>query len=153
IFTKLMFIHYLKIAFRNIKKQKMFSFIKIAGFAIGIAACLLIGLYVYNELNYDKANPNRDRVFRIIGESTINGISHKGISFPAPMAKALVSNFPEIEKAGRIMPNALFGGAGANQIRRADKLDNSYEKGFCFADQEIMDILHIPIIKGDQAHA
>jgi putative ABC transport system permease protein len=131
----------------------MYAAINIGGFAIGIAACLLIALYIKHELSYDSQNPYGEQVYRIIGKAEFDGIQHSGISFPAPMAKALVNDFPEIEKAGRIMPSKLFGGAGSNQIRRADTPDNTYEEGFCFADQSILDILNIPIIKGDKAHA
>ena len=145
--------HYLKIAFRNMTRQKMYAAVNIGGFAIGIAACLLIALYIKHELSYDTQNPNGDRVFRIIGRATINGVEHSGISFPAPMSTALVNDFPEVEKAGRIMASSLFGGAGSNQIRRAGTPDNNYEEGFCFADQAIIDILNIPIIKGDKEHA
>ena len=145
--------HYLKIAFRNMTKQKMYAAVNIGGFAIGIAACLLIALYIKNELSYDSQHPNGNRVYRIIGRAKMNGIEHSGISFPAPMTKALVNDFPDIEKAGRIMASSLFGGAGSNQIRRIEKPDDSYETGFCFADQAVLDILNIPIVQGDKAHA
>ena len=145
--------HYLKIAFRNMSRQKMYAAINIGGFAIGIAACLLIALYIRHELSYDSQNPNGHRVYRIIGRATMNGVEHSGISFPAPMAKALQNDFPEVEKAGRIMASSLFGGAGANQIRRADQTEDQYETGFCFADQSIIDILHIPIIGGNKEQA
>ena len=145
--------HYLKIAFRNMSRQKMYAAINIGGFAIGIAACLLIALYIRHELSYDSQNPNGHHVYRIIGRATMNGVEHSGISFPAPMAKALQNDFPEVEKAGRIMASSLFGGAGANQIRRADQTEDQYETGFCFADQSIIDILHIPIIGGNKEQA
>ena len=135
------------------QKQKMYAAINIGGFAIGIAACLVIALYIKHELSYDKQNPEGDRVFRIVGRATMNGVEHSGISFPAPMSKALVNDFPEIEKAGRIMPSSLFGGAGSNQIRRADEPNDSYEDGFCFADQSVLDILNIPIIEGNKDKA
>ena len=111
-----MIVHYFKIAFRNMSKQKMYTAINIGGFAMGIAACLLIALYIKNELSYDMQNPDGNRVYRIIGRATMNGVEHSGTSFPAPMSKALVNDFPEIEKAGRIMSSSLFGGAGSNQI-------------------------------------
>ena len=75
--------HYLKIAFRNMQKQKMYAAINIGGFAIGIAACLLIALYIQNETSYDQDNPNKDRVYRITAEATVNGIKFSGISLPA----------------------------------------------------------------------
>jgi len=134
-------------------RQKMYAAINIGGFAIGIGACLLIALYIKHELSYDTQNPEANRVYRIVGRATMNGVEHSGISFPAPMSKALVNDFPEIEKAGRIMPSSLFGGAGSNQIRRADEPNDSYEDGFCFADQSVLDILNIPIIAGNKDQA
>src|SRR5664279_614491 len=144
--------HYLKIAFRNMQKQKMYAAINIGGFAIGIAACLLIALYIKNELSYDQDNPNKENVFRIIGEAKQNGEVHSGISFPAPMAKALLNDFPEVKKVGRTMSSELFGGAN-NQVRRADQQNDNYETGFCFADTSMLDILNVHMVYGDKAHA
>jgi putative ABC transport system permease protein len=130
----------------------MYAVINIGGFAIGIAACLLIALYIRHELSYDRDNPNKDRVFRIIGEDKQNGEVHNGISFPAPMAKALVNDFPEIERAGRTMSSELFGGAN-NQVRRIDQANDTYESGFCFADTSVLDILNVHMIYGNRSHA
>lgn len=147
-----MLVYYCKIAIRNIQKQRMFALINIGGFSIGIAACILIGLFILNETSYDKYNPNKENIYRIIGEASNQGTKHSGISFPAPMAKALLNDFPDIEKAGRIMPNALFGGS-SNQIRRVDQQTDTYEDGFCFADSTIPDILDFKMVYGDKVHA
>src|SRR5690242_14569190 len=122
-----MFQNYLKIAFRNMQKQRLYAAVNIVGFAIGIAACLLIALFIKNQLSYDRQIAHSDRVYRVIGEDRSSGTVHNGTGFPAPMAKALINDFPEIEKAGRIMPNALFGGA-ANEVRRVDQANNTYER-------------------------
>ena len=144
--------NYFKIAWRNMQKQKFFALINIGGFAIGIAACILIALYVGNEMSYDKDNPNKDRIYRVIGEAKINGETLHGLSFPAPMAKALLNDFPEIESATRIMSNELFGGAN-NQVRRADQQVNTYETGFCFADMTLLDMLNVHMIYGNRRRA
>jgi len=130
----------------------MFAAINIGGFAIGIAACLIIALYINHETSFDKDNPNADRVFRIIGEIKQNGETHSGVSFPAPMAKALMDDFPEVENAGRTMSSELFGGAN-NQVRRPDQQNDTYESGFCFADTSVLSILNIHMIYGDRKHA
>ncbi len=134
-------------------RQKMYAAVKIGGFAIGIAACLLIALLVKNELSYDTQYKNVNSLYRVIGEFDNNGKTEKGVSFPAPMAKALAKDFPAIEKAGRLMPNNLFDGAGSNQFRRADRQDNTYEQGFCFADQETLDLLEIKMVYGERKSA
>lgn len=145
--------NYLKIAVRQLLKQKMYSAIKIGGFALSIAACLLIALYIRNETSFDKYYPESDRLYRLIGEYKDGGRDEKGVDFPAPMALALKSDFPEVENAGRLMPNSLFWGAGANELKRADAADNTHEEGFAYADQPFLDILHIPMLFGDARHA
>ena len=145
--------NYFKIAWRNLLKQKMYSVIKIGGFALSIAACLLIALYIKDELSYDKSWANADRIYRITSEFKINGKIETGADWPAPMAKALREDFPEVEKAGRLMDAPLFYGAGSNQVRRADEKQNTFEKGFSYADQDMLDMLQIPMVYGDRAHA
>lgn len=134
------------------QKQRLYAAVNIIGFAIGVAACLLIALFIKNQLSYDRQIAHSDRVYRIIGEDRSSGQVHSGTGFPAPMAKALLNDFPEIEKAGRIMPNALFGGA-TNEVRRVDQANDTYEEGFCFADSSILDVLDIRMIYGNREHA
>ncbi|MBK7872125.1 MAG: ABC transporter permease [Saprospiraceae bacterium] len=141
-----------KIAWRNMSKQKMYSAIKIGGFALGIAACLLIALFIKDELSYDKHYKNADHIYRIVGINKEGEYAGKGVDFPAPFAKALRADFPEIKLIGRLNPNTLFTGGG-NPVRRSDETQNNYEEGFTFADQEMLDILQIPMVYGDRAHA
>ena len=148
-----MFKNYFRIAVRQLMKQKMYSVVKIGGFALSIAACILITLYIKDELNYDKNYARADRIYRVIGVYNDKGKIEKGPSMPAPMGKVLESDFPEVEKAGRTMDNKLFNGAGSNQLRRAGSKENMYEEGFCFADSSMLDILEIPMVYGDRAHA
>ena len=61
-----MFKNHLRIAWRNIKKDKLFTTIKIGGFAVGIAACLLIALFIGNELSYDTHYRNKNRIYRVV---------------------------------------------------------------------------------------
>ncbi len=143
--------NYLKIALRQLRQQKMYAAIKIGGFALSIAACILITLYINNELSYDRDNPDGERVYRVVGNLRQDGNINRGPSMPAPFAKAVKNDFPEVEKAGRLMSNIWFNGAGSNQIRAVDQKENSYQEGFCFADQEAIDILHIPVVQGNPA--
>jgi putative ABC transport system permease protein len=69
------------------------------------------------------------------------------------MASALAAEFPEVEKSGRFMDSRLFNLAGSNQVRRADLLQNTYEEGFAFADQSMLDILKIPMLYGKREEA
>lgn len=146
-----MYKHHIKIGWRNLTKQKMYSFIKIGGFALGIAACLLITLFIIDELSYDRNYPNGDRIYRVVLIYNDNGNIDKGTSFPAPFAKALKDDYPEVEKVGRLNTTEYFG-AGSNEIRFADKAESTHEEGFAYADQGLLDIFQIPIINGNRAH-
>jgi putative ABC transport system permease protein len=152
IFTTRMFTNYFTIAWRNLSKHKLYSAIKIGGFALGIAACLLIMLFIRDELSYDQHYPNKDRIYRVVGLFNDNGEVERDVWFPAPLAGVLKQDYPEVELTGRINPSELFG-AGSNQIRRADVQENSYEEGFTYADQSLLDILQVPMIYGQRAHA
>ncbi len=126
----------------------MYSAIKIGGFAMGIAACLLIGLYIKDELSFDRSYPDADHIYRVVGYYNTDGKTEKGTSWPAPMGKTLKADFPEVEISGRLMPNSLFDKAGSNEVRRADQVQNTYEQGFTYADQEMLDILQLPMVYG-----
>ena len=143
-----MFKNYFKIALRQLRKQKMYAAIKVGGFALSIAACLLIALYIRNELSYDKSYPDADRIFRVVMVYTNNGAIGKGPEWPAPLAKTLMAEFPQVELSGRLFP--VSGGAA---VRRADQVENSYEEGLTFADQGILDILKLHMVYGNRVHA
>jgi putative ABC transport system permease protein len=143
--------NYFKMGWRNMLSQRMYSVIKIGGFALGIAACLLITLFIREELRYDTHYTEGDRIFRVVVAYNFNGESGKDVWFQAPFAKALKDDYPEIEKVGRYNSSELFG-AGSAQIRRADQLDNTYEEGFVYADQELLEILQVSMVYGSLAH-
>ncbi|WP_276483189.1 ABC transporter permease [Paraflavitalea pollutisoli] len=145
--------HYLRIAFRNMSRQKMYAAIKVGGFAIGIAACLLIGLLVRHELSYDSNYQDGNQIYRMIGIYNDNGKIEKGVSFPAPYAEALKDDYPEVEQVARVMPSALFYGAGSNQLRREDNPMNTFEEGFAYADQSLLDMLQLPMVYGNRNKA
>ncbi|HVY73345.1 MAG TPA: ABC transporter permease [Puia sp.] len=148
-----MFKNYFRIAVRQLRKQRMYSVIKIGGFALSIAACLLIALYIRDELSYDRSFPDGARIYRITAEYNIHGKIETGADWPPPMAKALREDFPEVENAGRFMPHELFYGAGSNQIRPTDKMEDSYESRFTYFDQSLLDMLKVPMVYGDRSRA
>lgn len=146
-----MFRNYFKIGWRNLAKQKMYSFVKIGGFALGIAACLLIALFIRDELSYDQFYADGNRIYRVVEVYTDHGETERGVWMEAPFAAAVKTDYPEIEKAGRYNPVELFG-AGSNQIRPDNGMDNTYEEGFVFADQEFLEILKVSMVYGNLAH-
>ena len=94
-----MFTNFIKIAFRNLVKNKVFSFINISGLAVGLATCLLIILYISDELGYDKSFRHADSIYRL-AYSTEQG---DWSSQPAPVAAAMKADFPEVEEVARIV--------------------------------------------------
>ncbi|WP_273568250.1 ABC transporter permease [Maribacter halichondriae] len=82
-----MFNNHLKIAWRSIKKEKLFTFIKIGGFAVGIAACLLIALFIWDELSYDKQYAKSDRIYRVVLQAEIDGEIKKAHISHCPLQK------------------------------------------------------------------
>ena len=148
IFSTMLFQNDIKLAFRQMNKQRFFSIIKIGGLSVGIAACVLIALFIRDESSYDRHIPMSDRIFRVVG---INGES-KSIYTPAPFAKALLDDYPEVKTVGRFVDGELFG-AGAKEFRRADQLVNYHEEGFVYADQSLLDLFQWPLIYGDPATA
>jgi|KBSSwiS6_1023812.scaffolds.fasta_scaffold00838_2 putative ABC transport system permease protein len=101
-----MFKNYFKIAWRNLGKNKVFSFINIFGLAIGLTCCILITLYIVHEMSYDRYHKNSDRLFQLGTFFVKDGPSDPLPNTPAPMAAAMKQEFPEIENAARIL--ALF---------------------------------------------
>ena len=147
-----MFKNYFKIAIRQIRKQKMYSAIKIGGFAFSIAACLLIALYIRSELSFDRMYPDANRIYRLLGVYNNNGTLEKQTYWPAPLGKALKADFPDVELSGRLMSGTLMG-AGNAEIRRADQVENSYEDKITFADQQVLDMLKLPMVYGNRSQA
>ncbi|MEM6699552.1 MAG: ABC transporter permease, partial [Bacteroidota bacterium] len=151
----------LKIAYRNILKNKTYSFIKITGFAIGIAAFIMILLFVQDELKYDRQYVQQDRIYRLLNVSTNpefiemqkeSSSSVKWMSFSAEIKDVLDREYPEIEKSARMISRDWFL-AGENQFRRADQTQSNFEENFMYADASLLDILEIPMIYGTQQEA
>jgi len=85
--------NYLKIAFRNLVKNKFSTFINIGGLAIGMAVAILIGLWIYDELSFNKNFRNYDRIAQVMQRFTINGETGAGTTIPFPMGEELRKNF------------------------------------------------------------
>jgi putative ABC transport system permease protein len=95
--------NYLKVAWRNLKKNKIFSFINVFGLSIGLTCCMLIALYLYNELSYDSYHKNAKRIFQLGTTFVKEGKEDRTANTPAPMAKAMQMEFPEVEKGTRLL--------------------------------------------------
>jgi len=139
-----MFKNYFKIVFRNIKRHKVYSFINISGLAIGMACCFLIGLFIFDELSFDRHHKNADRIYRV-------GVDRRPkkqrTSWTAPpMAQAMKSDFAEIEEITRLClweRNTL--------VLYEDK--QFLEKRIIGADSTVFKVFTIPLIQGNPGTA
>ena len=139
--------NYLKIAFRNIKRHKAYSFINISGLAIGMACCLLIVLHIQDELSYDAFHLNADRIFRVVTSTSRDGVptNATGTFGTGP---ALKEDFPEVVDSARIRSM----GQGT-RIYIGHKDRKYYEERFFFADPGIFTVFTFPLIQGDAERA
>jgi len=135
----------LKIAIRNLKKQRGYSFINILGLAVGIAGCWLIFLFVSREMSYDRQFPNHERIYRVAEEIKSSASTRRFAPISFPFAPAVKAEFPEVESATRIFQT------GARLIESGEK--KFYETGLLFADPEIFEVLGFPLVAGNPAAA
>ncbi len=131
----------LKTSLRSLKSKKGFSLLNIGGLALGLACFMLIGVYVVNELSYDRYNERYDRIHRMGLHIFMDGTESNFAAVSAPVGPALVEHFPEVSAQTR-----LFTG-GFPVLRYDDKAFS--EEHFFWADSTVFDVLTIPLIAGD----
>ncbi len=131
----IMLINYLKITIRNIRRHKAYSFINIAGLAIGIASCMLIMLWVQDELSYDRFHEHSDSLY-------VATFSNGSLVTPTALSGFLKAEYPEVLHTSR------FGGMGSNLLKYEDK--EIYESGGVVVDPDFVKMFTIPFLKGDR---
>ncbi len=136
-----MFKNYLKIAWRNIKKQKTYSMINIFGLALGLACCVLMLLYVHDELGFDRFHKKSDRIFRIGYEGEFGRTART----PQILGPTLLRSFPEVENVVRIK-------ALDRPVVLHDD-EELYEDRFYYVDPSIFEIFTFPFIVGSPQSA
>lgn len=140
-----MFRNYFVVALRNMLKYKFFTAINMIGMTVGIASCLLLMLYVSNELTYDDFHPDADRLYQVDLHGKIGGQDIRVANTCPPMAAALVSDMPEVESSMRIasMGDAVF--------RSGDKM---FTEGKVFyVDSNFFQFFGYRLLQGDPATA
>ncbi|NUM81257.1 ABC transporter permease [bacterium] len=139
-----MFQNYFKIAVRNLLKHKSYSLINITGLSIGMACCMLMVLYIQDEISYDRFNEKADRVYRVVAGNGGDG-QPTNANGAFSWAPALRTDFGrEIERAVR------FRKMGWNEKRVIAHGDNRfYEPNLFFADQDVFNVFTFPFIQGD----
>lgn len=133
--------NYLKIAVRNLLKHKTYSFINLAGLAIGIACCVLMLLFIYEEFSYERFHVNAQRIYRVGNEGQFGTEIWKGARTSHPLAPALRAEFPEVQQAVRFyrLPQPL--------VQYGDK--KFVESRFFYADAAVFAVFTFPLISGD----
>ncbi len=146
------FIHYVKIAFRNLRKHRVYSSIKIGGFSIGIAISLLICLFVREEIKVDRHLAEKP-IYKILYKSDRPDRAYRSVSVPPVLAPSLKKDYLDVRETGRILVFDGFGDAGGNLFRPADQQTSIYEEKFGYADQSIIKMLDFKLVYGDAATA
>ncbi len=141
-----MFKNYLKIAFRNFRKQGGYSFINVVGLAIGMTVCLLILMYIVNEMSYESFHKKKDSIYRVSVKWGSEQNKVRFVSSMPALAPALNEKIPEVEKAIRIQPD--YNAVLINQADEKIKVQNLF-----FSDPDIFDIFSFSLKTGNKETA
>lgn len=136
--------NYLKITWRNLKKNKIYSFINIFGLAVGMACCIVIMLFVQDELSFDRFHENADRIYRLTVIRKISTGEQRDTLTPSDAGPNMVADFPEVIDAVRMAMLRAY------VIEHNEKRLPTDPVG---ADPAILDIFTFPLIKGDRRTA
>ena len=143
-----MLTNYLKIAWRNVLREKGYAFINVFGLAVGIAFCVLIFLYVRDELTYDHFHAQGERIYRV-EETTIqaDGSSQGGSSSgPIILGPALQADVPGIAQYIRLQPEPHY-------VRATGASTEAIEENITFADRAVLEVFTFPLLQGDPTTA
>ena len=134
--------NYLKVAFRNIFKHKVYSFLNIFGLALGMASAILILLFVFYERNYDRFNENADRIHRIAVRAMMGGTKIRQTYTPAILTPTLLENYPEVEYSIRFRTESR-----GVTVKTGDLAFNEYRVGLSEAD--LFKVFTLPFKSGN----
>lgn len=134
--------NYLIIAWRNIRKNTLFSSINLLGLALGMAACLFILQYVIFEASYDSFHTNGNCIFRVVVQSPEDETYVATGS--APLGPVLQAEFPEIEKYARVL---FAGGMVRTNESRSGKQMSYNEEGFAYVDASFLEVFSYPLLR------
>lgn len=145
-----MFKNYFKITYRNLLRQKVYSFLNLSGLAIGLACSILIFLYVNDELSYDRFHEKSDRIYRVLEHFESEGNGEHSASLPFPTGPTLQSEYPsEITQAVRLFNFQSPTLAVAN--KEAEKAFN--ESRVFFADSTFLKVFDFELLTGSKETA
>lgn len=135
-----------KIALRSAARHKQFTILNLLGLTLGIATCLAIGLYIYEESTYDTFHANEDRIYRI-NQPMIWGDWNEQMSTIGPgVTEAIRADIPDFEQVTRI----LFIGEQLMRVTVDDKITNFNESKYYVAEDNFFKVFSFPFLKGNQ---
>jgi len=137
-----LFRNYLKVFVRNVRRHPGFSLVNVAGLAMGMGCCLLISLWVLDELSFDRFHAAADRLYRVESDEEFSGHVRHGVATPIPLASAMEEEIPEVEYATRF---SRFGGL---QLTIGDK--SFFEADVIAADPSFLSMFSFPLIEGNE---
>ncbi len=135
-----MFKNYLKVAFRNLFRNKVFSIINISGFAIGMASAILILLWIQDELSYDRFHKNPDRLCQVWSSDELDGGIRSLVFTPQMLAPALKKDYPEVEDAARI---------GWSFLHLFSYQNKKLKIAGTWTDPSFLTMFNFPVLRGD----
>ncbi len=142
---RIIMIHnYLKTAFRNIRRHKSYSLINMAGLSVGIACCVLVMLYIQDELRYDQFHTNKDFIYRVIQTNIHRDNAYDSPTAPWPLGQALVERYPEVEAYTR------FHQGYRARIQVGEKV---FKTQHSEVDPKFFEIFTFPFVSGDPGTA
>jgi len=136
-----MFRNYFKTAWRNLWRNKFYTSINIIGLASGLAICLLISLFVRDELSYDRYNLNANRIYRVNTEIKFGSNYFDLAVTPAMLGPTMVKEFPQVEQYTRLRWYGSF------LVKKGN--ENIQEGRVCYADSTLFEVFTLPMIQGD----
>lgn len=136
-----MFTNYVKTAIRNLLRYKAYSIINILGLAVGLTACIFVGLYIKQDLSYDKFHENGEHIYRVAVNVSTSSSEYSSAETPALVAPTLKNEYPEIERISRI----YF--SGKSLVQYGDK--KFYEDDIIYADQDFFEMFSFKTILGE----
>lgn len=142
--------HHLLLAFRSIRRRAFFSSVNILGLGIGLAACWLIGLYVWHERSYDRFLPNANRICAVALDLKIGEEEGHTTNTPPPLGPRLAADFPEIELTAR----TFYLQESNVRLEKPGQAPLSFsETGAYAADTAFLELFQFPMREGDAATA
>ncbi len=137
--------NYLAVLLRNLKREKLYAAINIAGLGLGIGCCLILGLFLKSELTYDQHYPDYKNIYRAVNEFTTNGTNDKFAVTSQALGPMMAAEYPDAIKAYvRFQSNANDSGVA---VRVGDKM--TYWEHSYFVDSNVFDVFPVDVIYGD----